>query len=108
MLQKLATGLIPVFASGEIEWAANQLENGGWVLTLLNNKGQIKPQHGMFPTDHSQSVQVTLRSAFHVKQSSEWMTGAQIKWTRQPRYSEAKMIIPAAAVRLVELQTDNR
>ena len=103
ILQKIAAGLMPVSASGDVEWAANKLDNGGWVLTLLNNKGHIKPQHGVLPTDQAQLVSVSLHASFPVEQSSEWLTGSQVQWTSHPGGSEAAITISASAVRFVEL-----
>jgi len=71
---------------------------------LFNNKGHVKPQHGVLPTDHAQSVSVTLHASFPVKQSSEWLTGSEIKWISQPNGSAAAIIVPASAVRLLEVQ----
>jgi len=103
ILQKLVTGAMPMSVSGDIEWLLNKLDRGGWVVTLFNNKGYLKPQHGILPTDHSQIESVTLRTLLPVKESAEWMTGNAIKWQSTGQGSRAEVSIPAAAVRFVEL-----
>jgi hypothetical protein len=54
LMQHLTQGLLPVKVGGDVEWVVNKLDApaGGWLVTLLNNRGVLKPQHGVNPTNH--------------------------------------------------------
>jgi hypothetical protein len=57
----LTRDVMPIEVDGEVEWMVNKLQNG-WAVTLMNPAGDIKPQHGMFPTDFRENRTVTIRS----------------------------------------------
>ena len=102
LLRHLAQGLLPVQVSGDVEWVVNRLDNGGWVVALFNNRGVIKPQHGVLPTDHRQAQQVTLRLPFGVTKSTEWVTGMPMHWMPVKKGGTLSLTVPAGGVRLVE------
>ena len=104
LMQQLTEKLMPVRVSGDVEWTLNHLDDGGWVVGLLNNSGINKPQHGVNPTDLSQARQVQIWSQFNVAASSEWMADDHIEWRPiNHGCSKAEMTIPAGGVRLVQL-----
>jgi len=100
VMRHVTQGLMPITVQGDVEWIVNRLDNGGWLVTILNNRGINKPQHGINPTDHTQAQTVTLRSAFPVKTSNEWMTETPQQWQN----STSQITVPAGAVRMVELR----
>jgi len=106
ILKKIVDGLMPVTVHGDVEWVLNQTAKGNWIVTLFNNSGYIKPQHGILPTDHSQSVTVTLQSRAAVTKASEWVTGEPVAWTSRNDRFEAQLTVPAAGVRFVEFRNN--
>lgn len=101
LMRDLAAGLVPVTAQGDVEKVYNRLDDGGWLITLLNNRGVIKPQHGILPTDYRQAHEVTLTVPFKVKSSAEWMAGGEMKWNATAAGASAKIAVPAGAMRLI-------
>jgi hypothetical protein len=103
LLRHLTLGLLPVKVSGDVEYVVNQLQDGGWLVALFNNRGVIKPQHGVLPTDHREAQAVTLRVPFAIERSAEWMTGGEVRWQGAGKESAATILIPAGAVRLIPI-----
>jgi hypothetical protein len=103
LMQQLTQGLVPVKVSGQIEWLANRLDDGGWLVTLLNNRGVLKPQHGVVPTDETEAQTVRLRAPFAVTKSNEWMTGTPVAWDKAGAESTVSITVPAGAVRQISL-----
>ncbi len=97
LLQHLVQGLAPIRVRGDVEWTLGQLPDGGWLVGLFNNRGVTKPQHGVLPTDHTQSVKVKLTTRWPVAKTEEWMTGGALTW----HGLDGEITIPAGAVRLV-------
>ena len=105
VMRHLAEGLLPVRVTGDVEWVLNRLDDGGWMVSLLNNRGIIKPQHGMMPTDHREEQTVTLRAPFVVPRSHDCVTGQAVRWLPADKGSQATLTLPAGAVRMVVLQS---
>ena len=93
-----------VKVGGDVEWTLNRLDDGGWVVGLLNNRGINKPQHGVNPTDHREAQDVTLTASFAVESSQEWMTETPVAWKAEAGRSTVKITVPAGAVRLIALR----
>ena len=103
LLQHLASGQVPIRVSGDVEWVLNRLDDGGWLVTLMNNRGVTKPQHGVLPTDQREAQTVTLRLQFSIKQSAEWMTETPQQWQLTGSTSALTLSIPAGATRMIEI-----
>ena len=54
LMQEFSDRVVPLQVTGDVEWTLSRLEDGGWLIGLLNNRGVNKPQHGVNPTDYSQ------------------------------------------------------
>jgi hypothetical protein len=104
LMRELVAGLVPIKVHGEVEWALNKLEDGGWAVTLLNNRGVIKPQHGILPTEHDQRQAVRISTSFAVKSAREWMTDSTIEVNANGTGSRVSLIVPAGGVRIVEIR----
>lgn len=100
LMRHLTQGLTPVTVRGGVEWVLNRLDDGRWLVTLLNNAGIDKPQHGIMPTRHEESRRVELRADFKVRAARELLTGAEVPWVQVP----AAVEVPAGAVRIVILE----
>ncbi|MBM3876060.1 MAG: hypothetical protein FJ386_04980 [Verrucomicrobia bacterium] len=105
VMRHLAEGLVPVRVTGDVEWTLNRLDDGGWLVGLLNNRGVIKPQHGVLPTDHREAQTVTLRAPFAVTRSYECFTEQAVRWIPAGTNSQAVITVPAGSVRMVVVQT---
>jgi hypothetical protein len=103
LMRELVEGLVPVTVSGEVEWAINKLPDG-WAVTLLNNRGVIKPQHGILPTEHGQEQYVTIRTSVATKSAKEWMTDAAVEVMQEGETARMRVVVPAGGVRIVEMK----
>lgn len=102
LLMRHATeGLLPVRVQGDVEWTLEKLEDGGWLVALFNNRGIIKPQHGVLPTDETQTVDVQLEVPWKIERSVEWITNRNIDWETKGSSSQAHLTLPAGAVRFI-------
>jgi hypothetical protein len=107
LLRHLVQGLTPVRAVGDVEWTLNRLEDGRWLIALLNNSGVEKPQHGIVPTRHEQSRRVVLETTFPVRTSEEWLARNPLRWNRDGTGSKSEVTVPAGAARLILLQPES-
>ncbi len=103
LLRHLAAGLMPVKVQGDVEWTCNRLDDGSWLVALFNNRGVIKPEHGVLPTDQREQVRVTLTVPFAVKNSAEWITESPQTWQPDGKGSLLTLTIPAGATRFLLL-----
>ncbi len=55
LLRQVAQNLVPLSVKGDVEYVINRLDDGGWLIALLNNRGIDKPQHGILPTDYREA-----------------------------------------------------
>jgi hypothetical protein len=108
LMQHLTSGLVPVKVAGDVEWTLNKLHppSGGWLVTVINNRGVNKPQHGVNPTDHREHQTVTLTFQGNVTKSNEYLTGESVQWTSGGKTSTTTITIPAGAFRMVALQAN--
>ena len=101
LLRHLTEGVVPVRVTGDVEWVVNRLEDGGWLVALLNNRGINKPIHGINPTDLREAQTVTLRVPFAVQKSAEWITETPLTWQNADKTATLTLTLPAGAVRFV-------
>ena len=101
LLREIVEGLTPITVVGDVEWAINRLDDGSWVVVMLNNSGVEKPQHGIVPTRHEEARSVRLEAKFAVAKSEEWLTNTLVTWKSDPQKSTVESIIPAGAARLI-------
>jgi hypothetical protein len=106
LLRDLAATMVPVTVEGDVEKAFNRLDDGGWLITLLNNRGVIKPQHGILPTDYREAQEVKLVVPFKVKSRAEWMAGEEVSWKEHGSGAEANITVPAGSVRMVAIHPE--
>jgi hypothetical protein len=92
---------VPVKARGDVEWLVNKLDDGRWILALLNNAGIDKPQHGITPTRHEEERRVELSADFKVRGAKELITNTDVAWTGSPAIT-----VPAGAVRVLLVEPE--
>ncbi|MCX5661005.1 MAG: hypothetical protein NTW19_15055 [Planctomycetota bacterium] len=103
LLAHVRQGLLPVEVRGEVEWLLNRTEKG-WIITLLNPAGCTKPQHGVVPTDFTQTRTVTITASPDMHEASEWFTAESLPVAREGKAATVTITVPAAGVRIVELK----
>jgi hypothetical protein len=103
VMEHVTTGLMPVQVQGDVEWTLNKLDDGGWLVSLLNNRGVNKPQHGINPVDHTQAQEVTIRVPYKVARSQEWVTAQPETWQADGPGALMKITVPAGGVRMIEM-----
>ena len=87
----------PVKVVGDVEYLINRTANG-WVVTLLNNNGVLKPQQGMAQVDRSAYVTATISG--QIQSATEWISGAPLK----PSSGIVSIQIPPGGIAIVELK----
>lgn len=103
LLAHLCADATPVQVRGEVEYLVNRTERG-WVMTLINNKGVLKPQQGLAQIDRSQSVEVTLSiRGKGIEQAREWTEDKQLDISRASGQTSVKLNVAPGGVRIVEL-----
>jgi hypothetical protein len=108
LLAHLCADATPVQVRGEVEYLVNRTERG-WVVTLINNKGVLKPQQGLAQVDRSQSVEVTLSiRGKGIEQAREWTEDKQLDISRASGQMSVKLNIAPGGVGIVELISGGR
>lgn len=103
LMESLTAGQVPVHVSGDVEWTLNKLDDGSWLVAVFNNRGVIKPTHGVLPTDQREMQTVTIRAPFGIKNAAEWMTESPLEWKPNGKDSTLTLTVPAGAVRLIPI-----
>ena len=103
LLAHLAADATPVRIKGDVEYLVNRTA-GGWVVTLFNNRGVLKPQQGMAQVDRSQSAHVTLAlRGKGIKQAREWTTEQLLEVSRNDGQDSIQLSIAPGGINIVEL-----
>jgi hypothetical protein len=99
----LTQGLTPVRVEGDVEWALNRNDKG-WMVTLMNPDGQGKPQQGVNPTDYRQNRTITIKTELPIKSAVDRLLPTdQLKIESTGKERSVTLVVPAGAVRIVEL-----
>jgi len=93
-------GLLPLEVRGDVEWSLNKTRSG-WMLTLLNSAGQIKPQQGIFPTDFRENRVVTIACKVPVKEVRDRLCESD---RFEIKDGVITCVVPAGAVRVLEIK----
>jgi hypothetical protein len=96
----LTRGLMPVTVAGDVEWMVNRSETG-WLVTLLNPAGQLKPQQGITPTDFRENRPVSIRSLVPIKSARDRLLPDE-KLVVEGNTVSCE--VSAGGVRIIELQ----
>ena len=96
----LSRDLMPIEVEGNVEWLLNRQQDG-WAVTLLNPAGDVKPQHGIFPTDFTKNQTVTIRSKVPLKTAADRLL-PEDKLTVKD--NTVTLTVLAGSVRVIELR----
>lgn len=99
----LTQGLLPVKVDGNVEYFLSRLKDG-WLVTLVNNEGVYKPQHGQMVTKYEEETPVILTTDLKIKEAVEWETEEKIPVTKTDKGSEIKITVPSGAIRILEIR----
>ena len=89
--------------SGEVEYLINRNERG-WVVTLINNKGVLKPQQGLAQVDRGAYVEVRLGlKGKGLAQAREWVDERDLDISNESGQTSVKLSLSPGAIRVVEL-----
>jgi hypothetical protein len=103
LLAHLCADATPVQVQGEVEYLVNRT-TGGWAVTLLNNRGVLKPQQGLAQVDRSASVEVKLSlRGKGIEQAREWTDDKRLDISRDAGQSSVRLKIAPGGVGIVEL-----
>lgn len=102
-LAHLCADATPVQVRGEAQYLVNRTATG-WVVTLLNNKGVLKPQQGLAEVDRSASVDVVLSlKGKLIEGAREWTEDKPLVISRENGQSAVKLKVAPGGVAIVEL-----
>jgi hypothetical protein len=103
LLAHLFSEATPVRVEGEVEYLVNRT-NRGWIVTLINNKGVMKPQQGMAQVDRSASVESVLSLRGKAIETARELTDEkQLSVTRQNGQNSVRLKIAPGGIQIVEL-----
>lgn len=103
LLVHLFSTATPVRVSGEVEYLLNRTSRG-WIITLINNRGVLKPQQGLAQVDRSARADVTLSlSGKGIEQARDWMNEKAINVIRDGGQDIIRLTIPPGGISIVEL-----
>lgn len=100
LIAHLTRGLMPVEVRGDVQWLVNKNKTG-WMVTLLNPAGAVKPQQGITPTDYRENRKVTIKTRSPIKSAVDRLL------PDDPLRVEGNRVtleVPAGGVRIVELK----
>jgi hypothetical protein len=104
LLAHLRQGLMPIEVSGDVQWLVNRNKTG-WMVTLLNPAGQVKPQQGITPTDYRENRRVTVRLRVPVKTAVDRLLPTEtLNVVEKKGMAEVSLVVPAGSVRILELR----
>jgi hypothetical protein len=105
MLAHVFADATPIKVNGDVEYLINRTD-GGWVVTLFNNKGVFKPQQGLAQVDRAAYVAAVIslrgRSIAHAQ---EWLSDRSLEVTKQPGTADSiTMSIAPGGIAIVEVR----
>jgi hypothetical protein len=103
LLAHLSADATPVRVSGDVEYLVNR-QTSGWIVTLFNNRGVLKPQQGMAQVDRSAYAHVTLAlRGKGIRQAREWTTERALEVLNNNGQESVQLDIAPGGVGIVEL-----
>jgi hypothetical protein len=86
-----------------VEYLINRKADG-WVVTLFNNRGVLKPQQGMAQVDRSAYVSVSLTlGGSRIKQAREWTSAKPLEVANDGGQQSVKLELAPGGLSIVEL-----
>jgi hypothetical protein len=89
---------------GDVEYFINRNDTG-WVVTLFNNRGNYKSQHGLGIPRRQEIASVTLSTALTATKAAEWIEDKPLDLKAAGTQRSVSLEIPAGEIRIVHLTT---
>jgi hypothetical protein len=103
LIAHLSAGATPVRVQGDVEYLINRKADG-WVITLFNNRGVLKPQQGMAQVDRSAYVSVRLSlQGRSIAQAREWTNEKQLEVANDNGQQSVQLSLAPGGIGIVEL-----
>lgn len=100
----LRAGLLPVEVRGEVEYSLNRNQTG-WVVTLFNNRGNYKSQHGLGIPRREESAAVKITTNLGLTTATEWTEEAKLEVKTESSSRSVSLEVPAGSIRIIHLAT---
>jgi hypothetical protein len=106
MLAHLFGNATPVKVKGDLEYLVNRTDHG-WVVTLFNNNGVFKSQHGLAQVDRSASVTATIRlETQDIAGAQEWISDQTLEVKKETVGRDSVTVeIAPGGIAIVELRS---
>jgi hypothetical protein len=92
----------PIKVSGDVEYLLNKTDTG-WLVTLFNNNGVLKPQQGLAQVDRNAVVTATVSlSGAGIQSAREWISEQSL---RVENRNQVKVTIAPGAVAIIEVKS---
>jgi hypothetical protein len=104
VLTHLAAEATPVKIEGDVEYLVNR-NSRGWVVTIFNDNGVVKPQQGLAQIDRSAKLTATISlRGGSISSANEWTTDQPLTIRKKAGMADAVTLdIAAGGVAVVEL-----
>ncbi len=103
LLAHLFSNATPLRVSGDVEYLINRTARG-WVVTLFNNRGVIKPQQGLAQVDRAARVDADITlSGSRLLEARDWMSDSVINIKHNGGQEEVHLNLPAGGISIIEL-----
>ena len=104
LLAHVFAGATPIEVSGDVEYLVNRNDKG-WVITLFNNNGVLKPQQGLAQVDRSAYVTagISLRGA-GIARAQEWLSDRSLEVKKTGTADGVTVSLAPGGIAIVELQ----
>lgn len=108
MLAHVFSGATPVDVRGDVEYLVNRTDRG-WVVTLFNNNGVMKPQQGLAQIDRTARVKATLTLREKgINSALEWTMNRNLEVKGQPGAQNTVTVeLAPGGIAIVELCPNN-
>jgi hypothetical protein len=101
LLAHLASEATPVEVKGDLEYLINR-NSTGWVVTMFNDSGVVKPQQGMAQVDRGAIANAAIRLRNQkISSAVDWITNANLAVSEE---AIVHVTIPAGGIAIVELK----
>jgi hypothetical protein len=105
VLAHVFADITPVKVRGDVEYLINRTDTG-WIVTLFNNNGVLKPQQGMAQVDRSAYVTATISlGPAQISQAVEWLGDKPLEVKTQDGESSVSVRLAPGGVSIVELSS---
>jgi hypothetical protein len=103
MLAHVFADATPVKVRGDVEYLINR-SNKGWIVTLFNNNGVLKPQQGLAQVERTAYVTATISlPSSQVQNATEWIGEEQLEVSDRNGQKTVTLRIAPGGISIVEL-----